>query len=62
MMQEDVAKIVYAAMCWAAKVGPQLGTHTPVWVQGRNSHAQEEARSAACKISDLYIAPREPEQ
>ena len=54
MMQEDIAKIIYDAMCWAAKVGPHAGKHVPDWVQGGNSNAQAEARSAANKIADMY--------
>ena len=61
MMQEDVAKIVYDAMCWAAKTGPQLGDHVPDWVQGGNSLAQDQARSAAVKIADLYLSLLEAE-
>jgi hypothetical protein len=53
-MKEDVAQIVYEAMRWAARTGPQLGGHTPDWVQGGNSNSQDEARSAASRIASLY--------
>ena len=53
-MQEDIAKIIYDAMSWAAKSGPKPGGTVPDWTEGGNSNAQDHARSAANKISSLY--------
>ena len=53
-MQEDIAKIIYEAMTWAAKEGLPPSGKVPAWVQGGNSDAQERARTATYKISEMY--------
>jgi len=47
--REDVAKLIYGAMTWAAVESPKNGV-IPVWMDGGNSHAQTEARRCADRI------------
>jgi len=47
-MREELAKHVYASMAWAYEDGS--GSICPVWVEGGNSFAQDEARKRADAI------------
>ena len=42
--REKLAEIVYNKMMWAYTDGS--GNNAPDWVEGGNSHAQNEARAA----------------
>ena len=54
--REDVAKLVYEAMSWAAMCGPTPNGIVPVWEDRGNSLGQEEAR----RIADRILSALEP--
>jgi hypothetical protein len=57
---ELIARYVFEAMRWAAKEAGDAPT--PDWIEGGNSHAQDEARRAATRIAALQSRPAPTEE
>lgn len=50
---EEIARLVFVAMRWAAEHSPGPAKEAPHWVERGNSNAQEEARDIANRIISI---------